>query len=316
MSRAWKSLWRDPRHAPLLMTAYFLLSLAAGPVVYINVNPAPLGLVSNHLGWLVTAFLAWRVSQGGRISRALLIIGTVFLCLSVAIAVVHRLTPAALGALLAAGVQLPVLLSPAIYWRTRPAGWTGRPTRPVRTRRRGPRWLVAALACVAALGLTGTAVAVAAVSGRNASYNARTVPLRVGQPAYATLTPGRYFGFIRCRPMGGCPSMSPRQLTVDGNVPIVVTSSSFTGQPDERGDPDQPSVPWLTFTVQVTERVRISLDKSPGQPVFVAPAEQKSRYLIHWIEVAVACGLLLLAALVALAWMLPWRPALPRSVRW
>jgi hypothetical protein len=309
------------------MTVYFLLSVASGPVIYIDVDPAPLGLAGSHLGWLLTAFFAWRVCRGGRISRALLIIGTVFLCLSVAIAAVHRLTPAPLGVFTAAGVQLAVLVSPAIYWRTRPLGWTGRPSRPVRTRRRGPRWLVVALACVAALGLTGTAVAVAVIEGRNASYDSRTVDVRFGQPAYATLTPGSYFLFVRCA--YGCEALSldqtgaawagsinPNQLSVEGTSNIVVANISSSGELEMRGEADRPFEPDLVFRIPATQRVRISLDKRLRQPAFIAPSEQKSRYLLHWIEVAVAFGLLLLAALAALAWVLPWRPKLPLGLRW
>jgi hypothetical protein len=301
------------------MAAYFLLSFASGPIVYIT--------IAGHFGWVLPAFFAWRVSRGGRISRALLMAGAAFACLAAAWAVVFRFTPGELGVLAACAAQLAILVSPAVFWRTRPAGWADRARRPVRPRRPGPRWLVVVLACAAALSLTGTAVTAAAISGRADSYNARTVDVRFGQPATATLTPGRYFLFVRCA--YGCPaiilaaggfpyagSISPRQLAVQGTSDIVVANISSDGDLQTRGSADWPFQPDLVFTVPATQRVRMSLDKRLRQPAFVAPAEQKSAYLLHWIELAVAFGLLLLASLGALAWTLPWRPVLPLSVRW
>jgi hypothetical protein len=312
MSRAWNSLWRDPRRAGWLMSAYFLLSLVTGPVIYLRVGPAPLVPGPGAFGWVFSAFFAWRVTRGGRVSRVLLIVGAVLSCLAAVSMVAFRFTPAALGVLAAGGVQVAVLLSPAVYQRTRPGGRaarTGEPAgpQPQRQRRRSPRWLVTALVVAAAAGLTGAAVAEAAITGRVASYNSRTVHLRPGQPSRVTLTQGRYFAFVGCSDYVGCPPLDPRQLTVRAPGHIGVANVSFSGSPDMRSEAGQQFQPTLVFTVPAREQVLISLSASPGQPVFVAPSEQESRYLIHWVEVAVASAVLLLAALAALDWALPWR---------
>jgi len=315
MSRAWGSFWVDPRRAGWLMSAYFLLSLVTGPVIYFKVGYAPLAAGAGALGPVFSAFFAWRVSRGGRVSRVLLFVGAVLSCLAAASVVALRFTPAALGVLAAGGAQLAVLLSPAVYQRTRWGGGAARTGEPVgpRPRRRGARWLVTALAVAAGLGLTGAAVAEAAITGRVASYNSRTVHLRPGQPARVTLIPGRYFAFVGCADYVGCPPLSPRQLTVHGADDIAVANVSFSGPPDMRSEAGQPFEPALVFTVPAREQVLISLDASPGQPVMVAPSVQEAQYLIHWIEVAVVSGLLLLAALAAVDLMLPWRARVPHD---
>jgi hypothetical protein len=291
------------------MSAYFLLSLVTGPVIYLRVGPAPLVPGPGAFGWVFSAFFAWRVTRGGRVSRVLLIVGAVLSCLVAVSMVALRFTPTALGVLAAGGVQVAVLLSPAVYQRTRPGGGAGEPAgpKPQRQRRRSPRWLVAALSVAAAAGLTGAAVAEAAITGRVASYNSRTVHLHPGQPSRVTLTQGRYFAFVGCSDYVGCPPLDPRQLTVRGPGRIGVANVSFSGSPDMRSEAGQQFQPTLVFTVPAREQVLISLSASPGQPVFVAPSEQESRYLIHWVEVAVASAVLLLAALAALDWALPWR---------
>jgi hypothetical protein len=104
------------------MSAYFLLSLVTGPVIYLRVGPAPLAPGPGAFGWVFSAFFAWRVTRGGRVSRVLLIVGAVLSCLAAVSMVALRFTPTALGVLTAGGVQVAVLLSPAVYQRTRPRG--------------------------------------------------------------------------------------------------------------------------------------------------------------------------------------------------
>jgi hypothetical protein len=299
------------------MLAYFLLSLVTGPVIYLKVGTAPLASGPGAFGWVLSAFFAWRVARGGRVSRMLLIIGAVLGCIAAAAMAGLRFTPAPLGVVAAGGAQLTLLLSPAVYQRTRPGGgtgWSGKPARP----RRGPRWLVPALAVIAAVGLTGTAVAGVAVARRVDSYNARTVHLRPGQPSTVTLPPGRYFTFVGCIDEWGCPAIDPRQLTVSGPAPVAVTSVADAGAPDMRSEAGRQFQPTLMLIVPVREQVVISLSAAHeagvlDPPVFVAPSEQESRYLIHWIEVLVAFAPLLLAALAALAWTLPWPARVPYS---
>jgi hypothetical protein len=119
-------LWRNPRWAGLLMAAYALLSLAVGPDVFSKTGPGPVGPGAHVFGALAAAFFAWRVTRGGRISRMLLIVVTGIAFLATAFVIASRFGPLVFGVLVAYGVQLALLLSPAVYQRTRPPGWPGR----------------------------------------------------------------------------------------------------------------------------------------------------------------------------------------------
>jgi hypothetical protein len=119
-------LWRNPRWAGLLMTAYVLLSLAVGPDVFSKTGPGPAGPGARVFGALAAAFFAWRVTRGGRISRMLLIIVTGIAFLAAAFTIASRFGPLVFAVLVAYAAQLAVLLSPAVYQRTRPPGWPGR----------------------------------------------------------------------------------------------------------------------------------------------------------------------------------------------
>jgi hypothetical protein len=131
--------WRQPGANEILLILLLLatvgfivnsLSQSYGPRFY----PPSL--------FLVTAFLIWRVSRGGRISRALLIIGS---CTSLAVSAlaVARLWDVSVVALAAiSAAQIALLVSPPVYGRTRPApiavrvpGWTQFVRRP-------PAWLL------------------------------------------------------------------------------------------------------------------------------------------------------------------------------
>lgn len=120
-------VWRDPRRAGWLMLAYFLLSLVAGSVVHISVGPASSAQAHDGYDWIVCAFLSWRVTLGGRISRMLLIVGTGLDYAGTAFSVARHFGPAAFGVLAICLVQLALLMSPAVYWRTRPRGWAEPP---------------------------------------------------------------------------------------------------------------------------------------------------------------------------------------------
>ena len=116
-------LWRDPRRAGLLMGAYVVLSLAAGPVVSTRVGSGPPGLAGHVFGVVVAGFLAWRVTQGGRVSRTLLIIDAEIGFLVTASVIASRFGPAVFALLAVYAAQAALLLSPAVYQRTRPPGW-------------------------------------------------------------------------------------------------------------------------------------------------------------------------------------------------
>jgi hypothetical protein len=129
------TLWRDERRAGLLMLAYFMLSLALPPeagYVYIGHSTASGAPPSSRdFAWIVTAFFAWRVARGGRISRMLLIIGTGSVYLGAALQVAPDFTLLTFGKLALCAAQFGLLLSPAVFERTRPAD---RPERALRTR--------------------------------------------------------------------------------------------------------------------------------------------------------------------------------------
>jgi hypothetical protein len=142
------------------MTAWFLLSLVTGPVVsvhaYASNGAAGSSVLTRLIGWALSAFFAWRVTRGGRISRMLLILEAEGGLVSgvMGLAIHFRLTQ--LGVLAATAAQLALLLSPAVYRRTRPGAQPG--AKMALWRRRTPVPLVTALAAGVALGLTGMAV--------------------------------------------------------------------------------------------------------------------------------------------------------------
>jgi len=120
-------LWRDPRRAGLLMGAYFLISLAAGPVVYAEVGSGPPAPAGHVFGAAAAGFLAWRVTRGGRVSRTLLIIAAEIAFLVTASGIASSFGPVLFGLLAAYAAQVALLLSPAVYQRTRPPGWAAPP---------------------------------------------------------------------------------------------------------------------------------------------------------------------------------------------
>jgi hypothetical protein len=116
-------LWRDPRWTGLLMLGYVLLSLAVGPDGFLRVGTGPIGPGAFLFGALAAALFAWRVSRGGRASRILLIVSTALAFLATALEIAPRFGLAVFAVLAVCAVQLALLLSPAVYRRTRPRGW-------------------------------------------------------------------------------------------------------------------------------------------------------------------------------------------------
>ena len=88
-------LWRDPRRAGMLMAACFLISVAVGPSVFVKGGSGPPGLGTHVIGALVSAFFAWRVTRGGRISRMLLVISAEIGFLTAAFEIASRFGPVA-----------------------------------------------------------------------------------------------------------------------------------------------------------------------------------------------------------------------------
>jgi hypothetical protein len=118
-------LWRDPRRAGLLMGAYFLISLATGPVVFVRAASGPSGVAGHVFGAIVAGFFAWRVTRGGRVSRTILIIAAECTFLVTASGIASRFGPVIFSLLAAYAAQVALLLSPAVYQRTRTPGWAG-----------------------------------------------------------------------------------------------------------------------------------------------------------------------------------------------
>jgi hypothetical protein len=222
-----------------------------------------------------------------------------------------RFSPAELRALAACGAQIALLLSPAVYERTRPAGQGAGAV--ALWRRRRPAPLVAALAAGAVLGLAGAAASAAVINGRIRGYDSDTVRVLTRHPVRVTLSPGSYSAFGGCADKWGCAQLSARDLSVWGALsgPVRVapyggfdaSSSGF----EQRTDDGQPFVRELAFTVPVREPVRIALNVNPGQPVLIAPSQDKTDVIRGGIIAATGCALLLLGSLAGLAWPLASR---------
>lgn len=113
-----------------LLAAFLVLSVLAWPV-----EAASGGSNFNLPGLLILLFLTWRVAQGGRISRMLLILLSAADYSSAALHVTRMPAPADLWLLAASAGQVALLVSPAVYQRTRrstaagsaPTALAGRP---------------------------------------------------------------------------------------------------------------------------------------------------------------------------------------------
>jgi hypothetical protein len=143
-------IWRSDARTVLL--AYFALVLAAaGCAAALPGGAWPLR--GDHVSWLpVAAFLTWRVSRGGRVSRVILILAGLFCAAGAAHTGPAGWNPAVLGLLALYAAQIALLLSPAVYDRTRPAS-APRLNPAAAARARPPVWMVPA-ALVAGLVVT------------------------------------------------------------------------------------------------------------------------------------------------------------------
>jgi hypothetical protein len=150
------AVWQDPEWAWLLMVAYFLLSLVTGISISVGVGPGPFSLS----GWVATAFFAWRVAFGGRISRMLLIVLSWAGFIFAVVLVRTGFSVAEFGILVASVAQIALLLSPAVYVRTRPDHGGREPL----WRTRQPRRVAVTLVVGAILSLTWTVVYATALS--------------------------------------------------------------------------------------------------------------------------------------------------------
>lgn len=129
-------IWRG---APgQLLGLYIILDVAA--VTYVAVSNLPPVQGAEPLSLPVAAFLAWRVSRGGRVSRVILLVLTTLSFGAAAFMPARSWSPPVLGLLALYGAQLVLLISPAVYQRTRREAVPGQvPAAPARWR--PPLWL-------------------------------------------------------------------------------------------------------------------------------------------------------------------------------
>jgi hypothetical protein len=132
--------WRRPGAGEILL-AYLVLAAAGGIVGWLSRAYGPhQDPVSS---FPVTAFLAWRVSRGGWISRALLILGSLGSCASAVLEVARMWDAAVVVLFVIAAAQFLLITSLPVYGRTgrpepvlvRAEGWTQLVWRP-------PAWLL------------------------------------------------------------------------------------------------------------------------------------------------------------------------------
>ena len=156
------------------------------------------------------------------------------------------------------------------------------------------------------------------ISDKVHGYDADTVRVLAGHPVRLTLSPGGYSAFGGCADYWGCAQLSGRGLSVGGAlsgpariVPYGGFDASSSGF-EQRTDEGQPFVRELAFTVPVREPVRIALNGNPGQPVLIAPSQDRTDVIRSGIVAAAGFTLLLFGSLAGLAWPLPSR-ARPRA---
>lgn len=132
--------WRRPGADQILLV--FLLLATIGSIWgWLSHTYSPRGSLDPS-SLVVSAFLAWRVSRGGRISRAILIIGSGASCAVAAFAVARLWDVSVVALVIIGAAQIVLLISPPVYGRTRPT--------PVPVRARGwaqlvrlpPAWLL------------------------------------------------------------------------------------------------------------------------------------------------------------------------------
>jgi hypothetical protein len=115
MARTWRS------GAGQMLALYVILDLIAAMCAAVA-HPAL--LQKAEAPWLpIAAFLAWRVSRGGRASRVILIILSALSFAGAALIRASSWSPSVLALLAIYASQIALLVSPAVYQRTRPSTW-------------------------------------------------------------------------------------------------------------------------------------------------------------------------------------------------
>jgi hypothetical protein len=130
--------WRRPGVNEILLV--FLLLAAIGALC----SWLPHSPDQNDPLWsfLVSVFLAWRVSRGGRIARMLLILYTGASYAAAALDVARLWNAAVVTLLVVAAAQVALLVSTPVYWHTRKAPVTVRAPSLTQLVRQPPIWLL------------------------------------------------------------------------------------------------------------------------------------------------------------------------------
>jgi hypothetical protein len=110
--------WRRPGVGEILLV-YMLLDAIGFSWSWLSHSASPQNLLPS---FLIDAFLAWRVSRSGRVSRMILIIGSVVFYAAAVLAVARRWDLAILALVIIGAAQVVLLFSPPVYGRTRRPG--------------------------------------------------------------------------------------------------------------------------------------------------------------------------------------------------
>ena len=107
--------WRRPGVNEIL-TVFLLLAAIGSLCAWLSHNREQNNPLSS---FLVAAFLTWRVSRGGRISRMLLILGSGTSYAAAALDVARLWNAAVVALLIVGALQVALLVSAPVYWHTR-----------------------------------------------------------------------------------------------------------------------------------------------------------------------------------------------------
>jgi hypothetical protein len=110
--------WRRPGADEILLVYTLLATIG---FIWDWLLAPSAGKESTLATFLVTAFLAWRVSRGGRISRMILVLISGGSYVVAALSVARRWDFTFLALVIISAVQIALLVSPPVYGRTRPA---------------------------------------------------------------------------------------------------------------------------------------------------------------------------------------------------
>ena len=131
--------WRRPGADEILLV--YMLLATIGFIWDWLLAPSA-GKESTLATFLVTAFLAWRVSRGGRISRMILVLISGGSYVVAALSVARRWDFTFLALVIIGAAQVALLVSPPVYGRTRRAPIEVRAPGWARLVRRPPAWLL------------------------------------------------------------------------------------------------------------------------------------------------------------------------------